>query len=108
MQISGARNGRPKYAKTRPAKTLTCNLTRSPCASTARAHTTYQPLETRYNFEHDILAVVPQLHKTVVDKQCKYEIFIVPEIKNNNIAVFIYVTLLYSAVRCEDLAAEES
>jgi len=59
-----------------------------------------------------VLAVVPQpqlsSHKTVVDKQCKYETFIVPEIKNNNIAVFIYATLLYSAVRCEDLTAEES
>jgi len=47
-------------------------------------------------------------HEMVVAKQCRYDIFIVPAIKNNNIAVFIYVTLLYSAVRCEDLAAEES
>jgi len=44
----------------------------------------------------------------VVDKQCRYEMIIVPVIKNNNIAVFIYVTLLYSAVRCEDLTVEES
>jgi len=40
-----------------------------------------------------VLAVVPQpqlsSHKTVVDKQCKYETFIVPEINNNNIAVFM-------------------
>jgi len=55
-------------------------------------------------------------HEMVVDKQRRYEISIVPAIKNDNITViaWMYVTLYYRtavhpirAVRCEDLAAEE-
>jgi len=46
-------------------------------------------------------------HEMVVDKQGRYDIFIMPAIKNNNNAVFMGLLIRYCAVRCEDLAAEK-